>query len=331
MLKVCIFGGGAIGGHLAGHLARAGLCEVSVVARGATLAALRENGLSVTTPAGSFQVHVHATDDPASLGPQDYLFLTLKAHQVEDALDQLRPLVGPQTAILPPTTAIPYYFFHGGSGDFRNRRLPGVDPQGRQWEALPPEQVLGCVYWIGAHSSAPGVVVQDGAKAGCPLGELDGSESPRVRRLSELLTASGIEAKVNADIRAAIWMKFVNSLCWNPVAVLTLATLGEIGADPAAAQLVETMMNEADALATRLGLQLPQPPAKRIKLTLSAPRHKMSMLQDLEHGRPLELAALAQSLAAVRELAGLPTPTLDAVLALAMLRAQTHSPNEHAR
>ncbi|HSW18186.1 MAG TPA: 2-dehydropantoate 2-reductase [Ramlibacter sp.] len=325
MLKVCIFGGGAIGGYIAGHLAHAGLCEVSVVARGATLAAIAENGLSVTTPAATLQARVRATDNTAELGVQDYVFLTLKAHQLEGALDQVRPLIGPQTVILPPTTAIPYYFFFGGSGEFRDRRLPGADPHGRQWEALPPQQVLGCVQWIGAHVTAPGVVAQDGPKAGMPIGELDGSDSQRVRQLSQLLTASGIESKVNADIRAAIWVKFVNSLCWNPVAVLTLARLGEIGADPTAHALVEMLMNEADALATRLGLRIPQAPAKRIALTLSAPQHKMSMLQDLEQGRPLELEPLMQSLAAVRELAGLPTPTLDTVLALAAVRARIAS------
>lgn len=325
MLKVCIFGGGAIGGHVAAHLARAGLCEVSVVARGRTLQAIRDNGLTVTTPAGTFTVQVRATDNPAELGVQDYVFLTLKAHQVDEALPQIACLMDERTVVLPPTTGIPYYFFHDWPGALKDRPLPDIDPQGRQWAAIPPRQVLGCVYWIGAHSTGPGVVVQDGAKAGMPIGELDGSRSERVVRLSELLGASGIEAKVNDNIRAAIWMKFVNSLCWNPVAVLTLATLGAMGRDPDVMRIVEAMMNEADAVAAHLGLTIPQPPARRIAMTISAANHKMSMLQDLEHSRPLELGALAQSLHALRALTSLATPTLDTVLALANLRAEAVS------
>ena len=124
-----------------------------------------------------------------------------------------------------------------------------IDPVGRQWLALPPQQVLGCVYWIGAHSIEPGVIAQDGAKAGCPLGELDGSRSTRANRLSELLSASGIASKVSDDIRSAIWIKFVNSLCWNPVAVLTQATLGEMRDAGDVVPIIKAMMREADALA----------------------------------------------------------------------------------
>jgi 2-dehydropantoate 2-reductase len=309
MLKVCIFGGGAIGGYLAAHLARAGQCELSVVARGKTLDAIRTNGLRVTTASDEFSVSIHATSDTRELGPQDYVFLTLKAHQVDNALEQIAPLIGPNTTILPPTTGIPYYFFHALPGRFNGTQLPALDRDGSQWRAVPPAQVLGCVYWIGAHASAPGVIVQDGAKAGCPIGELDGSDSERVRVLSELLCASGIAAKVNEDIRSAIWVKFVNSLCFNPVALLTQATLGE--------------MAEADTVAAQLGLRIGPTPDKRIAMTLSAPHHKMSMLQDLEAGRALELEPLSRSIGAVRDLAGVATPTLDMVLAMADLRAVT--------
>lgn len=205
--------------------------------------------------------------------------------------------------------------------------MPALDPGARQWHAIPSEQVLGCVYWIGAHVVAPGVVSQDGAKAGCPIGELDGRRSERVERLSELLGASGIPAKVNDNIRAAIWVKFVNSLCWNPVAMLTQGTLGEIRDAAEVVSIVRTMMREADALAAALKLDVGPDPDKRIALTLSAPHHKMSMLQDLEAGRPLELEPLQRSLEAVRELTGLHTPTLDTVLAMARLREATASNN----
>ncbi|VVD33755.1 ketopantoate reductase family protein [Paraburkholderia dioscoreae] len=313
MLKVCIFGGGAIGGYIAGHLARAGQCEVSVVARGKTLEAIRERGLRVITATDDFTVRVKAVDDARELGVQDYVFVTLKSHQVDDALDQIRSLMDSHTVVLPPTTGIPYYFFP-------DRQIAALDPGARQWHAIPPAQVLGCVYWIGAHVVEPGVVSQDGAKAGCPIGELNGQHSERVSRLSELLGASGIAAKVNDNIRAAIWVKFVNSLCWNPVAILTQGTLGDMRDAAGVVPVVDAMMREADALAVALGLDVGPDPAKRIALTLSAAHHKMSMLQDLEAGRPLELQPLRSSLNAVRDLTELRTPTLDTLLALASLR-----------
>jgi len=266
---------------------------------------------------------VHATSDTRELGPQDFVFITLKAHQVDGALEQIAPLIGPHTSVLPPTTGIPYYFFHALPGRFDGTRLPALDRDGRQWRVIPPEQVLGCVYWIGAHVSMPGVVVQDGAKAGCPIGELDGSHSGRVRTLSDLLCASGIAAKVNEDIRSAIWVKFVNSLCFNPVALLTQGTLGEMAEADGVLPVIKAMMSEADAIAAQLGLAIGPAPDRRIAMTLSAPHHKMSMLQDLEAGRPLELEPLSRSIRAVRDLTDVPTPTLDMVLAMAQLRAVT--------
>ena len=323
-LRICIFGAGAIGGYLAGHLARAGLCQVSVVARGAQLAAMRANGLSVTTPQGSFRVAVHATDDAASLGPQDIVFITLKAQQLDAALPQIATLLDADTAVVPPTTGIPYWFFHGMGGPFNDRRLEAVDPGGRQWEVLHPRRVIGAVIWIGAHCTAPACVVQDGAQAGCPLGEPDGSSSPRLVRLAELFNASGIHARIRPDIRGDIWVKATNSLCFNPVATLTLARMRDLAAEAGAVALLRAMMTEVDALAARLGLQIPYPPEKRIGVTLSAPDHKMSMLQDLEAGRALEWPVMAASLRAVRDLAGLPTPALDAVTALMNVRLATY-------
>jgi 2-dehydropantoate 2-reductase len=325
MTKICIYGAGAIGGHIAGHLARAGLCDVSVVARGKALAALHRDGLTVETPEGRFTTHPRATDDPATLGPQDYVLLTLKGHQLDAALPAVAPLIGPATTILPPTTGLPAAFLHALDGPFRDRPLPPIDPQGIQARAIPPGQVLGIVYWIGAHTVAPAFVHQDGPRATCMVGELDGTSSARAVRLSEILSASGIPTPVRPNIRGDIWIKFVNSLCWNPAAVLTLATNGAIGGDPAAIATVRRMMEEADAVAARLGLLITVPPEKRIAVTLSAPGHKMSMLQDFEAGRLLELETLERSIRAAKDLADLPTPTIDAALALASLRARTPS------
>jgi 2-dehydropantoate 2-reductase len=190
---------------------------------------------------------------------------------------------------------------------------------------MPTEQVLGIVYWVGAHTVAPAIVHQDGPRATCMVGELDGASSARATRLSEIMSASGIPTPVRSNIRSDIWIKFVNSLCWNPAAVLTQASNGAIGNDPAAIATVRRMMDEADAVAARLGLSITVPPEKRIAVTLSAPGHRMSMLQDFEAGRPLELETLERSIRAAKELADLPTPTIDAALALASLRARIPS------
>ncbi|WP_051416389.1 ketopantoate reductase family protein [Paracoccus sp. J55] len=316
-MKICIFGGGAIGGHIAAHLAREGAAEVSVVARGATLQAIREHGIIVETPTERFAQKVRATDHAAELGPQDYVFLTLKAHQLDAALDDVAHLIGPDTVLLPPTTGLPHYFF--GTGEAA--RL--IDPSGRQAALMPDRRVLGVVYWIGAHSSAPGVVSQDGAKAGCPLGELDGSVSPRAAALAERLTAAGIPSKVTPNVQGAIWMKFVNSLCWNPVAILTLARICDIDQSDCR-DLIAGLMDEADAGAKAIGIEIPQLPERRIALTATAGSHKMSMLQDLEHGRMLELDVLCRSIEAVQRLSGIEMPRMNAVLALARLRASQH-------
>ncbi|WP_144109952.1 ketopantoate reductase family protein [Paraburkholderia sp. BCC1886] len=323
--RIAVVGAGAIGGYIAAHLTRAARAEVTVLARGRTLAALRTDGLHVTTPHESFSVAVDAVDDARAIGPQDYVFVTLKAHQVDGALATIAPLIDANTTVLPPTTGIPFYFFHGSRGAGAGRRLDAVDPGGRQREAMPPSQALGIVYWIGAHSPAPGRVVQDGERAACPVGEIDGSRSARVQCLSELLIEAGLHAPVRENIRGDIWVKFVNSLCWNPVALLTLARLGKMAGSASVMSTVRAMMDEADAIGRELGVEIPQAPAKRIALTLSAGSHKMSMLQDLEQGRPLELDVLADSIAALRALTTSsnqnPTPTIDTVLALARLRA----------
>ncbi len=322
--KVCIFGGGAIGGYIAGLLEKKGDCAVSVVARGRNLQAMRERGLTVTVPEGRFTVRPQVTDDPAALGAQDYVFITLKEHQFADALPQIAPLLGPETAVIPPTTGIPYWFFHKLPGPFQDRRLERVDPGGRIWSAIHPSRVIGAVFWIGAHLVAPGEVRQDGAKAGCPIGEPDGSRSERVLSLSRLLTEAGLNARVRPDIRGDIWVKAVNSLCWNPVATLAMARMRDMADTPECIALVHAMMVEADAIATRFGLAIPYAPQRRIETTLSAPEHKMSMLQDLELGRPLEIEAIETSLRAMQELSGLSTPLLDGVLAIMKTRNLTY-------
>lgn len=317
-MKICIFGGGAIGGLIAAKLSTVTGVEVSMIARGEQLTALRAGGIELHSPTGNVHAQIRVTDDPRELGVQDYVFITLKSHQLLSAVPQIAALVGPDTVVLPPTTGIPYWYFHGLEGQ-APRSIERLDPGGQLWNALPVGQVLGVVYWFACEATAPGVVHHDGSSVRMPVGEPDGSLSPRVTRLAEVLAAAGFDSPAVDNIRAWIWIKMISSLAWNPVAVLTRATLGEIIAEPRLVDMVRRMMAEADAVAARLGAVAPLPIEERIAIARNASGHKMSMLQDVERGRPLELDVLVDSIEAMRDIADLPTPTIADVYALLKL------------
>jgi len=272
-MRITLYGAGAIGCYLAVHFATVPDVQLSLVARGETLAAIRRDGVRLLTPDGERVARVHATDDPASLGEQDVVFVTLKAHQMDAALPGIASLLGAQSVVVPPTTGMPFWYFHGRG----ETQLPLLDPAGRQWALLRPERALGCAYWVGADSLGPGVVKSAGA-AGFPIGEPSGEMTPRLAALQGAMTAAGLRAPVRADIRAEIWAKMINSLVWNPLAVLTRASLGEIATAPEVVALARRMMTEAEAVAGALGTVLATPLEKRIAGTLAARGHRMSML-----------------------------------------------------
>ncbi len=317
-MKICIFGGGAIGGLIAARLSQVPGVTVSMVARGEQLAAIRARGIELHSPTGDVHAPITASDDLRDLGVQDFVFITLKSHQVLPALPALASLIGADTVILPPTTGIPYWYFHGLTGQ-APRSIERLDPGGALWAALPVGQVLGVVYWYACEAVAPGVIHHDGTSLKMPIGEPDGSLSPRAQRLANVLAAAGFDSPAVDNIRAWIWIKMISSLAWNPVAVLTRATLGAIIAEPQLLAMVERMMAEADAVAASLGAPAPMAIAERVAIARNASAHKMSMLQDVERGRPLELDVLADSIEAMRDIAGLPTPTIDDVYALLKL------------
>ena len=195
-MKICLYGAGSIGGIIGAHLARVKGIEVSLIARGAHLEAIRSNGLRLISPNEDFTVRVTATDDPAQLGPQDFVFVTLKTHQYLAVLDGIVPLLGPHTALIPPTTGAPYWFFHNLTGPFEGSRLKRFDPGGRQWSLFGPERALGCAYWAGGNVPAPGVAHLENEICYLPLGEPDGSASPRVTALSHAMIEAGLKAPV---------------------------------------------------------------------------------------------------------------------------------------
>ena len=319
MTRLCIFGAGAIGGFLAARLEAAGT-PVSIVARGPHLAAVQERGLTLLSGGERTVVRPHAVADPGELGPQDYLLITLKAHSIEPSLPQLRPLIGPETTIVAAVNGIPWWYTYGLAGPLAERRIAAVDPEGRLWQALPPPKVLAAIVYPAAEIVEPGVVEHSYGDR-FSLGEPDGSKSDRAQRLSELLIEAGLRAPLRPRIRDEIWVKLWGNMAFNPVSALTTATLDVIIAEPGTHAVVRAMMLEGEAVAKALGARFGITVDKRIEGAAEVGRHKTSMLQDLERGRPLEIEAL---LGAVVELAGwvdLPVPVCRTVLALVRQRA----------
>jgi 2-dehydropantoate 2-reductase len=318
-VKVCVFGAGAIGGYLGVCLARSG-AEVSLVARGPHLEAMRARGLRLQYDAEEHVAHLRCTDNATELGEQDYLIIGLKAHQIDEAVDAMIPLLGSSTCIVTASNGIPYWYFHG------DERLSGVhfrsiDPGGRQWDRLGPERAIGCVVFPAAEVVAPGVIRHEHGRK-FPIGEPGGQKSPRVERLHEAMVAGGLDAPIREDIRDEIWLKLCGNLCFNPISALTLATIDIIASDPGTRAICRAMMLEAKAIGDYLGLRLRVDVERRIDGAGTLGPHKMSMLQDLERGRSMEVEPLVGVVQELGVYTGIPTPTTNVVLALIRQRAQ---------
>jgi 2-dehydropantoate 2-reductase len=319
-MKICIFGAGAIGGYMGAKLAKVG-ADVSLVARGPHLAAMREKGLTLIEEEGTFTVPVHASDDPAELGPQDYVVVTLKAHSVPPVVKAMAPLMGNDTTVVSGVNGVPWWYFYGLEGPLANTRLESVDPGGAQWEGFGPERVLGCVVYPAAEVSEPGTIRHiEGNRFS--LGEPTGEKSERATRLSEALQAAGLKAPVRPRIRDEIWVKLWGNLSFNPISALTYATLDVLCTDEGTRKVARDMMVEAQAIAETLGVKFPIDVDRRIDGGAAVGAHRTSMLQDLESGRPMEIDALVTSVQELGRVTGVATPTIDAVLALVRLRAR---------
>ncbi|TVQ52132.1 MAG: 2-dehydropantoate 2-reductase [Rhodobacteraceae bacterium] len=318
-MKICIFGAGAIGGYLAVRLANAGQ-EVSVVARGPHLAAIREHGLKLRIGGEEEVARLRATDDAAELGPQDYVIVTLKAHSLPPIVDKLKPLFGPETCLVTGMNGVPYWYFHGLPGH-EWRRVEAVDPGGVVSAAFPPEQALGCVVYPACEAPEPGVIEHvDGDRF--TLGEPDGSKSPRAEALSKALIAAGFKAPVRPRIRDEIWVKLWGNLAFNPLSALTCQTLDVLATEPGLRGVARAMMVEGRQVAESLGVKFAIDVDKRIEGAAGVGKHKTSMLQDLERGRPMEIDALVTAVAELGRAADVPTPAIDMVLALVQARAR---------
>lgn len=322
-MKICIYGAGAIGGYLGAQLAIAG-CDVSLVARGPHLHAIRRDGLTLEIGGDRKIVPVHATDYPPSAGVQDFVILAVKANAVAPALAQIQPLLGPQTAIVTAQNGILWWYFHGFPGPLADHHLESADPGGRIWKALDPQRAIGCVVYPSCEIVRPGVVRHiEGNRF--MLGEPDGTRSARVADLAQAMLTAGFKVPVREKIRDDIWFKLLGNATFNPVSVLTRATLEEMGRDSGTRALIRQMMDEATAVASRLGVKFPMDVERRIDGAAAVGAHKTSMLQDFEQGRPLELDALVAAVTELGRLVGVPTPTIDGVLALVRLAVAAHS------
>ena len=323
MTRICIFGAGAIGGYLAAALDNAG-AAVSLVARGPHLEAILKNGLTFEKDGVTSTHHLPASSDPADLGPQDVVFLAVKAHGIPAIIDGLKPLLHDDTIIVPAVNGLPWWYFHGaGTGTALDEQpLLAVDPDRRIWDEIGPQRAIGCVVYPACEIAAPGHVRHlDGDRFS--LGEPSGERTDRIRDLSALMIAGGLKAPVRPRIRDEIWIKLWGNCSFNPVSALTGATLDEIGNDPGSRQLVTDIMTEVQAIGEAAGARFGVSIDKRIAGATAIVGHKPSTRQDIEAGRPLEIDPI---LTAVIELANrleIEAPTLSRVTALLKLQAAT--------
>lgn len=321
-MRIAVVGAGAIGGYLAARLAAAGE-EVTVIARGANLAAITSQGLKLIEEDGR---EVHATSLRAyerceQAGPQDYVLLALKAHQVEPIARSVPALFDERTAIVTLQNGIPWWYFYN-HGPYAGRTVRSVDPSGAISAAIDPARIIGCVVFPAANLIAPGVIkVVEGNRF--TLGEPDGSDTPRVEALAEILTRAGFKAPITADIRGEIWLKLWGNMTFNPISALTHATLVDICQFPLTRELAATMMREAETVANKLGITFRVGIERRIAGAERVGAHKTSMLQDIEQGRPIELDALLGSVVELAVLSETPTPCINSIYAVTSLLART--------
>ncbi|WP_414897766.1 2-dehydropantoate 2-reductase [Rhodovulum sp. YEN HP10] len=321
-MKICVFGAGAIGGYMGAKLAKAG-AEVSLVARGPHLAAMKARGLRlIEEESGTDEtVPVSVAEDAAELGRQDYVVVTLKAHSVPPVVRRMQPLIGEGTTIVSGVNGVPWWYFHRIGGPLEGTRLASVDPGDAQWNGFGPDRVLGCVVYPAAEVIEPGVVRHiEGNRFS--LGEPDGSKSERALRLSKALASAGLKAPVRPKLRDEIWVKLWGNLSFNPISALTHATLDVLCTDPGTRAVARAMMIEAQAIAEKLGVKFPIDVERRIEGGAAVGAHRTSMLQDLDLGRPMEIDALVGSVQELGRITGTPTPAIDTVLALVALRAR---------
>jgi len=320
-MKVCIFGAGAIGGYIGAKLAMAGE-EVTLIARGPHLEAMKSKGLTLIEDGKTHVVHPRVTSDSREAGPQDYVFLSVKAHGLAAIADAVQPLLGEKTALVPAINGLPWWYFYKIGGDYEGRRVEAVDPGGVLWEKLPPSRVIGCIVYPAADLVEPGVVQHQYSNR-FDLGEPDGSKSERAQILSKMMIKAGLRAPVRQSIRDNLWVKLWGNLSFNMLCALTMSSLDQVIANAGTKALARRMMLEGQAVAEKLGVKFPIDVDARIAGAAEVGVHKPSTLIDLERGRPMEIDPLLGAVVELGRLTKTPMPACEAVLPLVRLRAKT--------
>ena len=323
-MKVCIVGAGAIGGYMAVRIANAGH-DVSVIARGPHLAAIKSRGMKLIEENDEFVAEdLTATEFVGELGPMDVVLLALKAHQIAPIVNDMSVLLGPNTVIVTLQNGIPWWYFQNFDGEYANRVVETVDPGGLLFKSIDPDRLIGCIAYPAATISKPGVIQHiEGNRF--PVGELSGMKTERVQMVSDLFTESGFKSRILDDIRSEIWLKLWGNLTFNPISALSHSTLVDICQFPLTRQLAATMMTEAQTVGERLGAHFRIPMEKRIAGAESVGKHKTSMLQDVEAGKPMEIESMLGAVIELAEVTRVQTPTLRAIYACVSLLDKTLS------
>ena len=319
-MKLCVIGAGAIGGLVASGFARAGH-EVSLVARGAHLDALRAKGLTLISGDEREVFALRASDEPADFGPQDAVFVCLKTYSIAAMLPRLKPLVGRDTLVVPAINGLPWWYFYREGGKFDGQSVACLDPQGVLFGALDPRHILGCVVHAAAQVPEPGVVRHTAGREFL-IGEPDRSRSARAERMVAAMNAAGFQAKLAADIRVEIWLKLTGNLSYNPVAALALAHMDDIHGNQGLLALIRSLIEETMRVAQAYGVRVPITVDERIAIAKKLAGAKISMHQDVERRRPLEVDAIVGAVVELARKAGVSTPMVDAVYALIAERAK---------
>jgi 2-dehydropantoate 2-reductase len=319
-VKVCVVGAGAIGGLVASGFARAGH-EVCLVARGAHLDALRAKGLTLISGDKREVFALRASDEPADLGAQEVVFLCLKTPSIAAMLPRLKPLVARDTVVVPAINGLPWWYFYKEGGKLDGQTVACLDPEGTLFRALDPRHVLGCVVHAAAQVLEPGVVRHTAGREFL-IGEPDRSRSARAERMVAAMNAAGFQAKLAVDIRVEIWLKLTGNLSYNPVAALALAHMDDIHGNPGLLALVRSLIEETMRVAQAYGVRVPITVDERIAIAKKLAGAKISMHQDIERRRPLEVDAIVGAAVELARKAGIATPMTDAIYALVAERAK---------
>jgi 2-dehydropantoate 2-reductase len=321
-MKACIYGAGAIGGFIGTRLAAAGECQVAAIARGPTLAALREHGWRLRQGGALLQAPAVASDDPRELGVMDLVVVAVKGPALGEVARRMKPLLAPATIVLPAMNGVPWWFAQS-TPVLGGQPLQSVDPDGAIAAHLPLAHVVGCVVHASTFTPEPGLVEQRMGQE-LIIGEPAGGESPRVQQLGALLRRAGFDTTVSANIRQDIWYKLWGNMTMNPVSAITGASIDRVMADPLVLAFCTAAMQEAAAIGARIGCAVAQSPEDRHAVTRKLGRFKTSMQNDVEAGRAIELDALVTVVREIAQRLGIATPNIDALLGLTRLFARVH-------